>query len=168
MLSRRQVMAALAAVPAAGALAAGVTALRWWDRPPGEGLAALSQDEHEFLVAVADAWMPPGGEPAISGSETGVADFLDGVVASMAPAAARELKLLFQALDDLPAPLRLAPFRKLPLEARIEVLQGWIHHDQWLLRNAALAVLVLVAESVAMHPDYAAILQPHFRCGYGA
>jgi hypothetical protein len=166
-ITRRQVLAAAAATSAAAAIGAGGLAVRWWDRPPGEGLAALSQDEHDFLQSVAEAWMPPGGEPATSGAEAGAGRFLDAVVAAMAPAAARELKLLLQALDDWPAPRRLSPFRLLPLEARIEVLHGWRHSGNWLVRNAAVAVLVLVGEAVTMHPDYLALLRPNAPCGFG-
>jgi hypothetical protein len=166
-ITRRQVLAAMAAMSAAGVVGAGGIALRWWDRPAGEGLRALSQDEHDFLQAVAEAFMPPGGEPALSGADAQAGRVLDAVVATMAPPAARELKLLLQALDDWPAPRRLAPFRRLPLETRIEVLSGWRHSGNWLVRNAAVAVLVLVAEAVTMHPDYVALLKPNAPCGFG-
>jgi hypothetical protein len=166
-ITRRQVVAVLAATSAAAAGSAGGLALRWWDRAPGEGLAALSQDEHDFLQAVAEAWMPAGGTPPLSGADAQAGRFLDAVVASMSPATGRELKLLLQALDDWPIPRRLAPFRRLPLDTRIAVLHGWRHSDRWLLRNAALGVLVLVAEAVTMHPRFLALLAPNAPCGFG-
>ena len=171
-ITRRHLLAAAAATAAAATLGAGGLALRWWDRPPGEGLAALSQDEHDFVQAVAEAWLPQGGEPGWAAPQASGADaqpgrFLDAVVGAMAPEAAREVKLLLQALDDWPIPRRLAPFRRLPLDTRIEVLHGWRHSDQWLVRNAAVAVLVLVAEGVTMHPTYLARLAPYAPCGFG-
>src|SRR5262249_29739543 len=62
-ITRRQVLAAAAALPAAGGLAAAGLAWRWWDRPPGEGLKVLSAREHDFVQALAEAWLPPGGDP---------------------------------------------------------------------------------------------------------
>ncbi len=167
-ITRRHVLAAMAGVPVAGGLGAGALAWRWWDRPPGQGLAALSQDEHDFVQAVAEAWMPPGGEPALSGADAQLGRYFDDVVAAMEPAGARELKLLLQALDDLTLPTRLAPFRSLPLDTRTEVLRGWLHHDQWLLRNAATALVVLVGVGWTIHPEVVGVLRPHFRCAFGA
>lgn len=166
-ITRRGVLAALAAVPVAGGLAAVGLRARWWDRPPGEGLVALSTDEHDFLQALAEAWLPPGGEPAISGSEAQVGAFLDQVVGAMSKPSARELKLLLQALDDWPIPRRLRPFRLLPLEVRADVVNGWLLSDQWLIRNAALGVLVLVGEAYSMHPDVVPGLRALYPCGFG-
>lgn len=166
-LTRRHVLAALAGVPVAGALGVGTLAFRWWDRPPGAGLQRLSPDEHDFAQAMAEAWMPPGGEPALSGADAELGRFLDEVVAGMEPAMAREFKLLLQALDDLTVPTRLSAFRHLDLPTRIEVLDGWLHHDQWLLRNATQAVLVLLGTGWTTHPEVVVHLRPYFRCGYG-
>lgn len=166
-ITRRQVLAAMAAVPVAGALGVGTTAYRWWDRPPGAGLLQLSDDEHDFVQAFAEAWMPGGGDPALSGADAQLGRFLDGILDGMDPPGARQLKLLLQALDDLTLPTRLSAFRDLSLPDRSEVLHGWLHHEQWLLRNGAVALLVLVGVGYTTHPDVVGILQPHFRCGYG-
>ncbi|MEQ1503003.1 MAG: gluconate 2-dehydrogenase subunit 3 family protein [Myxococcota bacterium] len=166
-ITRRQLVAAAAAVPVAGALGAGAVGWSWWDRPIGEGLTGLAEDEYAFVQAVAEAWMPPGGEPALSGSEANVGGFLDGVVSAMDDAPARELRLLLQALDDLPVLTHGSRFRHLSLDARTETLRGWLHADQWLLRNAILAVLVLVAEAYTMHPTLVAMIRPWTRCGFG-
>lgn len=157
----------MAAVPAAGGLGAGALALSWWDRAPGAGLASLSDDEHDFVQALAEAWMPRGGTPALSGADAQLGRFLDQVLDGMEPPAARELKLLLQALDDLPRIGHLSPFRALPLADRSELLAGWLHHDQWLLRNAAVALLVLIGVGYTTHPEVVPFLSPHFRCGYG-
>lgn len=166
-ITRRQILAATAAVPVLGALGVGTIGWQWWDRPPGEGLRALSTDEHDFVQAAAEAWMPPGGDPAISGSEAELGLFFDALVAAMSPAAARELKLLLQGLDDWTVPTRFSAFRNLPLADRTTVLHGWVHADQWLLRNAATAVLVLIAEGYTLHPQVVPRLQSYFPCGYG-
>jgi hypothetical protein len=166
-ITRRQLLAAAAAVPVIGGLGAGGLAWRWWDRPAGAGLKRLSADEHAFVQALAEAWMPRGGDPELSGADARLGDFMDDVVDGMDRPAGRELKLLMQVLDDLTVPTHLAPFRTLSIEARAEVLEGWLHRSPWLLRNAASGVMVLVGEGWAMHPAVIDTLRPHFRCGFG-
>lgn len=165
--TRRMVLAATAAVATAGALGVGTTAFRWWDRAPGAGLQALSDDEHAFVQAVAEAWMPAGGEPELSGADAELGAFFDEVVAGMERATGRELKLLLQLLDDLTVPTRLAAFRNLPLADRIEVLHGWLHSDLAPLRAGTQAVLVLIGVGWTTHPQVVGAIQPLFRCGYG-
>jgi hypothetical protein len=166
-ITRRHVLAALAAVPALGGLGAVGVAWRWWDRPPGAGLRCLSTDEHDFVVALAEAWLPAGGEPALSGADAELGVFLDDVLSGMVPATATELKLLLQALDDLPFFTYGASYRTLPLEDRITILGDWLHSDQWLLRNAVQAALVLVGTGYTTHPAVVETLRPWFACGVG-
>jgi hypothetical protein len=166
-ITRRHVLAAMAAVPAVGAAAAGGLALRWWDRPPGEGLRRLSVDEHDFVVALAEAWLPAGGTPALSGADAELGRFLDEVIDGMAPETGTQLKLLLQALDDLPRLTRLSAFRHLPLADRTDVLRSWMHTDQWLLRNGVQALLVLMGTGYTTHPEVVETLRPWFACGYG-
>ena len=170
-LSRRQLLVLAAAVPVAGGLLAvggtGTLAWQWWDRPAGVGLLCLATDEHAFVQAIAEAWMPPGGEPALSGSEAELGHFLDGILAGMPMPQANELKLLLQALDDLPYLTQGAPFRSLDLATRITVLDGWLHSDQWLLRNAIIGLLSLIGTGYTTHPDVLPYVRPHFKCAYG-
>jgi hypothetical protein len=168
MPTRRQVLAALAAVPVAGALGAAATGYSWYDRPPGEGLAALSDDEHAFVQGLAEAWMPRGGNPALSGADAELGRFLDGILAAMRAEQRTELKLLLQLLDDLPRATHLGrPYRALSLDERIGQLRAWMQSDQWLLRNAVQAVLALLSGGYTTHPDVVGHLRPHFRCAFG-
>lgn len=164
-LTRRHVVAAVAAIPAAGALCGGGLYARWWDRPPGAGRLRMSEDEYDFVQAIAEAWLPPGGTPALSGREADLGGFLDGVLAGMTDAAGNELRVLLQALDDLTWPTHGAAYRSLPLAERTLVLKGWLHSDLWLLRNATQAVLVLMGTGYSTHPEVAAVLRPMFPCG---
>jgi hypothetical protein len=166
-ISRRAILATAAAVPVAGGLAVGGVAWSWWDRPAGAGLRALSQDEHDFVQALAEGWFPPGGEPPISGAEAELGRFFDDLVAAMGEGSRRELKLLLQALDDATWPTHGGPFRGLPLATRTEVVRSWLHHDWWIARNAASGVLVLLAEGYTIHPAVAEHLRGYFRCGFG-
>lgn len=166
-LTRRRVLIALGAVGAAAAVGAGGVALQWIDRPPGEGLRVLSDDEHAFVDALAEAWLPPGGTPPLSGAEARLGDFFDELLSHMLPGQRTELKALLQVLDDLPRATRLAPFRALPLGDRVAILSGWLNSDVWVLRNAAQAVLALIGGGYATHPEVVPTLQPWFGCRHG-
>ncbi|MEQ1570278.1 MAG: hypothetical protein ABMA64_31880 [Myxococcota bacterium] len=166
-VTRRQLLAVGAAVPAIGAAGAAGLGWRWWDRPVADGLRALSADEHDFVQALAEAWLPPGGDPPLSGAQAELGRFFDEVVAAMTPGTARELKLLLQVLDDATWATDARAFRHLAVDRRTAVLDGWVHSSSWLLRNAVSGVLVLCGEGYAMHPDVVGLLRPHFRCGFG-
>ena len=82
-LSRRHVLAATTAVGVAGGLGVGTAAWRWWERPPGEGLQSLADDEYAFVQALAEAWMPAGGTPELSGADAALGNFIDGLISAM-------------------------------------------------------------------------------------
>jgi hypothetical protein len=166
-ITRRHVLATTAAVAAAGALGVGATALRWWDRTPAEGLKVLSPDEHAFIQAVAEAWMPRGGVPELSGADAGVGNFLDQTLLSMNPMNRKLLKLLMQFLDDSTLPTEFSAYRHLPRKRRQQILKGWMHSDNHLLRSAVQGLCVLLSIGWTTHPEVAAVLRPSMRCWYG-
>lgn len=166
-ITRRQVLAAGAAVAVAGGLGAGATVWSWWDRPAGEGLKALSPEEHAFVQALAEAWMPRGGRPELSGADARIGDFFDDIIASMHPQTGREMRLLLHALDHLCVPRRGRRFTALPLQTRSEVLANWLDHPAFLVRDGTAAVMVMVGMGWTTHPDVAKVLRPMFPCGYG-
>ncbi len=157
----------MAASAGAGAIGLSATAVRWWDRAPGSGLETLSADEHAFVQALAEAWMPRGGTPELSGADARLGDFLDVSLASMTPLNRKGLKLLLQVLDDSTLPTHLSAYRHLPLSQRQKTLYGWMHHDNSLVRAAIQGITVLVAVGWTTHPDVAAVLSPSMRCWYG-
>jgi hypothetical protein len=166
-ITRRHVLAAMGGLAAAGAVGVGTTAWRWWDRPPGEGLAALSAEEHGFAQALAEAWMPPGGEPAISGAEARMGDFLDQVVASMAVQQGKLFRLLLHLLDEETVLTDAARFQNLSLERRQEVLAGWLGSPWFAQRQAVSAVMALISFGYTEHPEVVPMLKPMFTCGFG-
>lgn len=165
-ITRRQVLAATAALGGAAAVGAGTTAVRWWDRPPGKDLETLSDAEHAFVQSVGEAWMPPGGEPAISGAEARVGDFIDDVLVTMPAEQRRLLKLLIHALDERTVPLHLSRYVNLDLATRTEVLSGWLDSSIFLERQAVSALLVLIAMGYTSHPEVAKHFSPMFGCGF--
>ena len=166
-VTRRQVLAAMAATSVAGALGVGTLAYSWWDRPPGVGLQALSDDEHAFVQALAEAWMPPGGTPALSGADARLGNFLDDVVAAMPHSQGVELKLLLNVLDDFTGPRRLSRFQYLEREQRTAILQDWLQSPNHYLRNGVLGIVALLAFGWFYHPDVIPMARPWYRCGYG-
>ena len=166
-LTRRQLLAATAATTAVSTGALGAHIWTWYNRAPGEGLYALAPEEHTFIQRLAEAWMPPGGEPAISGAEAQLGDYFDGVIAAMAPEQGRLLRMLLHVLDEETLPTHLARFSSLPLPTRTEVLAGWLSSPWFLQRQAVSAVMALLSFGYTEHPAVAAHLQPHFRCGFG-
>lgn len=166
-LTRRHVLAATGAMAGAAVVGSGVMALRWWDRAPGEGLLALAADEAELVASVAEAWMPPGGTPSISGREAGCAAFVDEVVSRMPSSQRKLFKVLLQAVDELPVVTEFRPFTSLPLERRTALIEHWANHGPWAQRQAVGALMALIAFGYTLHPEVAPIFRRQYRCGYG-
>lgn len=166
-LTRRHVVAMLAALPVAGGAGLGALAWRWWDRPAGDGLRALSDEEYAFAQALAEAWMPPGGDPPLSGAEADLGGFLDEMVAGLDPDSRRLIKALLRVLDDGCVPLRGARYVSLDLPARTEQLRDWLASDIPLLRTAVTSLVVLLAEGFTLHPQVSRRLVSSFGCGFG-
>lgn len=167
-VTRRQILAALAGSAVVASLGSGAVVWSWWDRPAGAELKALSTDEYAFIQAVAEAWMPGGGEPDLSGADAQLGHFMDDLIAAMVPMQGKEFKLLLNLLDDFTIPRRLARFSSLELDVRIEVLGGWLEGNNHLLRSGVQAVVALLASGYTMHPDIADKVNDWYLCGYGA
>ncbi len=166
-ITRRQILAATAAAAGTGMLGVGALGYSWWDRPAGQGLKVLSAEEHRFAQMLAEAWMPPGGTPALSGADARLGDWLDELLAAQPETPRTQLKLLMHGLDHLTIPTRLMVFQGLSLEDRTAELHSWIHSDRYLLRSAGQAVLVLLSLGWTMHPDVKPHVAPWFLCGVG-
>jgi len=164
-VTRRMVLAAT------GALAVGATVgsvgVHWWNQPAGSDLRALSDSEFHFAQALAEAWMPPGGDPALSGADAGLGHFLDEVVARMAPPKADQFKFLLQACDASTLPTDFSRFSALPLARRSELLNDWMRSGSYLRRQALSGVLSLMSFGWTIHPDVVQAFRPYYGCWYG-
>ena len=127
----------------------------------------VNEIKFAFVDALAEAWMPPGGTPALSGSEAGLGAFMDDLIAAMPESQGNELKLLINLLDDFTVPRRLARFSSLSLDTRIEVLGGWLDTPNHFLRSGVTALVALLASGYTMHPAISAQVNEWYRCGYG-
>lgn len=161
-------LAAAAALSVGGAVGVGGIAARWWDRKPGDGLVVLSDDEYAFIQAIAEAWMPRGGTPELSGADANLGGFIDESLERSNDLTRKGLKLLMQALDDVPVPSHLSAYRNLPLDVRQELLAAWLVSEATMFRRGVQGVMALVSLGWTIHPDVAAFFAPSFGCGYGA
>lgn len=166
-ITRRHLIALTGASAGLAAMGALGVFERWWDRPHGEGLAVLSLDEYEFLQAMAEAWMPRGGTPALSGADANLGAFVDDLLTHVDPPTPTLLKALFQGLDDKPIGGWFAAYRHLPLEDRQILLRQWLDHDNALFRGGVSGTIALLGFGWTTHPDVAKLLQPWYGCGYG-
>jgi hypothetical protein len=165
-ITRRQVLATGAlALAATTAVAAGHVA-SWWDRDAAPGYEKLSPQEVKLVDALSDAMFPPGGTPALSGSEAGLARYFDGVLAAMDEPTNDLLRLLLHALDDWAFLEAGLPYAQLPLEARIDKLSVWVKHDSHHVRGAITGLLIFLGMGYCGHPDVKKAAGWIFPCGY--
>ena len=167
-ITRRHLLAATAAAAAAGSLGVGGLVMRWWDQPNDAPWRCLSQEEIDFLEAMADAMFPAGGTPPMAGADANAARFFDEVIAAMEPTQGKLLRLLFNALDASTMPTEGGIFSMLPVDERRAVIQEWLHAELAEYRMAAQSVLVLVGTAYTVHPDTAHYFGPMYGCRYGA
>ena len=167
-ITRRKLLAAAAALTAAGAAGVGATAWRWWEQPHDAGWLFLSADEVGFLEALSDALFPPGGVPALAGADAGLARFFDDLVGAWEPAQRDLIRLLLHALDTWPLPARQSRFAALDRGARLEIIQGWIGHPLAEVRGAAVSLILFLGMGYTLHPETADTFGPLYGCRYGA
>ena len=164
--TRRQVLATGAALATATVAVSGGRVASWWDRDAAEGYEALSAKEVSIVEALSDAMFPPGGDPALSGTEAGLARYFDGIMAAMDPPTDKLLRLLLNALDDWAFFETGHSYSKLPLEDRMSTLEGWMGHDSHHVRGAVSGLLVFLGMGYCGHPDVKAAAGWVFPCGY--
>jgi hypothetical protein len=124
LLTRRRLLglglgAGVVAAAGAGGLA--------WDllrqRPPGQGLQVLSEDEARVAVAVADAYFPHGNPFGRSAADVDIAGVLDAYMSELYPREKRGLRVLLRGLERWPQlALTGGPFSTLGLTDRQAVL----------------------------------------------
>jgi len=165
--TRRQVAAAGLL---AGGVGLGVTALRvgsWWQKDVGEGLECLAGCEVDLVDAFAEALFPAGGTPALSGADAGVSAWMDAHLATLPEDTASQLRLLMNALDDWARVTQGSRFADLPVEVRSAKLEGWMTHDNHLVRGAISGLTIFVSMAYCLHPDVKKACGWIWPCGMG-
>ncbi len=165
-ITRRQVLAAGGLVAAAGAVAGGLRVASWWDRQPGEGFEILSDDEAAIVDAIAEAMFPPGGTPALSGKDAGIAAWFDVVLAHTPQPTPNLIRTLMHALDDQARLTRGRGFANLPLQVRTARLHGWLRSSNHNVRGAIGSLVLFVSMGYCGHPDVKEACGWVWPCGF--
>ncbi len=164
--TRRQVLATSAAVATATVAVSAGHVASWWDRDAAAGFLALSPQEVAIVEGLAEAMFPPGGDPPLSGKEAGLAHYFDGIMAAMDSPTDKLLRLLLHALDDWAFFEAGLPYAQLPLDSRMDKLQGWMSHESHHVRGALSGLLVFLGMGYCGHPDVKSAAGWVFPCGY--
>lgn len=164
--TRRQALAASAAAAAAASGAGAVHLAGWWLGEPEGDYLFLAPDEVALADALAEALFPPGGHPALSGKDAGLARYLDGILAVMDPPTNEALRILLHALDDWAVLSSGSGYSKLDLEERTANLQRWLNHEQHLVRGAVTGLTIFLSMGYCGHPDVKAAAGWVFPCGF--
>ncbi|MCP4869129.1 MAG: gluconate 2-dehydrogenase subunit 3 family protein [Proteobacteria bacterium] len=165
-ITRRQMLAAAGVLSAAGAVGIGVRVGSWWDQDPGAEWQALSPREAELFDALADAMFPPGGTPALSGSESGVTRWFDAVLATQPDPTGDLIRLLLHALDDWTRVSTGKSLTGLSVTERGDKLRGWLSAENHLVRGAVSSIALFVSMGYAGHPDVREACGWIWPCGY--
>jgi len=139
----------------------------WWNRRPGDGLEALSDQEYEIVQAMAEALFPPGGNPPQSGSELNLGGFVDAQVASLDVDLRRVMKAGLHAIDDLTilTDWGLKPFRKHDLERRQQIIAEWETSEAFPKRGLLLLYKWYIGMGFMEHPGMLEVLDIDYICG---
>ena len=139
----------------------------WWNAPADTPYAHLGTEEAAFLVAVAAALFPPGGEPAFSGADLDADRFVDEVMGAMPEFQQHGLKLLMHAMDNASKLSDLKAFRSLERDRAEELLWSWLGGAVAEQRSAVQSIALLVGMAYTTHPEVAPFFAPSWGCGYG-
>lgn len=167
VITRRQVLAGMALLTAAGAAGATLTVVRWWAEPADTPYLRLSAHESEFFSALAEAVFPTGGVPALGGGEAAVPRYLDRVLVGLAPTQHNLLRVGIHALDNLARTHHGRRFVELEPAAAQDQLRAWLASDVAPLRGLVQTLHLFVAMAYTAHPAVAHHLRPLFNCGFG-
>lgn len=172
-MNRRKFLKASGA--SATALAFGGTAWRvggvWWDQPPASEFRVLSPAEVRISDAIADAIFPGedfGVDPIPSGTEAGVTQFLDEMLAEVLDeVTANAVRLLLHAIDEMAifTDWRLARFHRRPLEQRVALLRAWEESYFSVRRGAFSAIKLFMSMGYCENPRVLSAMGIHYTCG---
>jgi hypothetical protein len=165
-ITRRQMLAATAVVAAAGTVGGGLRVRSWWDQDAQDEWQVLSPREVELVDALADAMFPPGGTPALSGSESGVTRWFDAVLGSLPEPTGELIRLLLHALDDQTRVTTGRSLTGLSIEDRSDKLRGWLASDNHLVRGAVSSISLFLSMGYCGHPDVKEACGWIWPCGF--
>lgn len=164
-ITRRMVLATstlMAAAAGAGVARVG----SWWGAPASPSFDCLTSLEADLIDAIAEAYFPPGGTPALSGKDAGISRYLDSLFALMDEPTPTLLRMLLHALDDAARVTRFGGLLALSIEERGEFLRSWTQSDSHLVRGAIGGLLTFVGTAYCGHPEVREACGWQFPCGH--
>lgn len=166
-LSRRQVIALVAAAPVLASLAAGGVVARVWDQPAADGLRHLSASEAEFLRALAGAAWPANDRCPLDGAAAGLDVFFDSTLDTLPELPRTAARAGLHALDALPLSTDGDRFSALTPALRTQKVEAWLNSDSLNLRSAVTSLVLVLGMGYTIHQSAAPAFSRLYRCGYG-
>ncbi len=166
-ITRRHLIALGSATAAVGVVGVGVTLTHWWDQPAGAAFVVLSEEEADFIRALAGTAYPRVADINLSGETAKLEYFFDQMLHHMPEEPRQLLRLLLHGLDSGTVLSRGSTFTHLLPVERTEVLEGWLHNDLAELRNAGQSIVLLLGMGWTTHPAVVPRMALLHSCGYG-
>ena len=167
MISRRHLISLIALSGAAVPFAAALEMYAWWNRPASTPFIHLSKEEADQVCRIADVLFPAGESIDLSGGSAQIDRFLDQLINQFGEMEISLIKFLLNGLEQLPLTMYGSAFSDLSPKQRLEFLNTWIHHDNYLIRNAMMSIITLMGMGYTSHPEVSPFLSRHHRCGFG-
>lgn len=166
-ITRRHLIALGSATAAAGLIGVGSEVADWWNQPPGAAFVVLSDEEADFIRALAGAAYPRTPEIDLDGQDASLDRFFDSVISHMPDTTGSLLRMLLHGLDVGTLLTHGDRFSRLDWADRTSVLRGWIEHDLAELRNAGQSLVLLLGMGWTTHPRVVPRMKLLHSCGYG-
>ena len=167
-LSRRQMLAMIAAAGAVSMAGAVTVGAQWWDQGPDAPWAALAEEEATVVRAVAGAAFPSGRTIALHGKDAELDRFFDALLQAVPATQRKLLKLLLHALDAGALATSGARLGGLSETEQRAFVMGLLNHPIAEVRGAVQGLVVLLGMGYTTHPAVAPVMSTWHRCGYGA
>ncbi|MBM4359160.1 MAG: hypothetical protein FJ096_13725 [Deltaproteobacteria bacterium] len=143
------------------ALAASVAILFSGYRPGPLAESILSDREQALVAAVADAFFPPRGPIAVSGTEAGLVAYFDGYLRRSEPLPRFMIRLLlvYTELSPLLFGPRRVRFTRLTQEEQLAALEGAGTSDIYFRRVTFISMRAVMTMGYLAHPQVAAAMR---------
>jgi hypothetical protein len=150
----RMVRALALGAAASGAVALGVRATMSGYRTVSPGCRVLTAKEQAIVAACADAFFPPHGPIAISGTEAGLVEYMDDYVRRLPVGQGRLVRLLFHFIEHGPWVFGPRPvrFTKMSQDERLRVLDLMRRSPIYFRRVSFVSMRAMLSMGYLAHP----------------
>jgi hypothetical protein len=166
-ITRRHLIALGSATAAAGMVGVAFEGASWWNQPAGATYTVLSDDEAQFVRALAGVAYPRVPDIDLAGEDANLDRFFDSLLSHMPEQPRQLLRLLLHGLDTGPVLTHGSRFRSLSRSERSAVFDSWLTSDLAELRNAGQSLVLLLGMGWTIHPKVVPRMKRIHSCGYG-